>query len=531
MIGQTIGDYRVTELVSDKGGFGVVYKAVHKLLEQEVAIKALKPKFTADPEFKERFLTEARTQARLKHPNIVTLLNFLVHEEQYYLVVEFMEGVAQQDGGRATTLADLLRSGPLPQARFLNIFRQMLDGVGYAHQQGVIHRDIKPLNVLFSAQGAAKVADFGIAKILSGESSISVSGHRVGTPAYMSPEQVLDKKLTRASDIYSLGCVLYELAVGRLPFKESDTSSLFEAHLQEPPVPPRQVNPQVSERLEQVILKAMQKKPQNRFQTCEEFAAALADAERTPRPQPAVIKVPSLVGKSRDVAEELVTCLGLRFDLAEGDYSDKVPAGGVLTQQPAPGSETTPGQVVLVRLSRGSKPVFPDSSRTRPELTIPELGPPAPFSQPESRPTRPRRKTGWVVAGIVAGIAAVVLIAVFAGRKRPAVNGEGQPTAISPQPTAPSHTVPSGVTFLRTNAQGYEEYLRLKDSSVMVKIPAGTFTMGSDDFENDEKPVHQVHLDEYYIDKYEVTNRQYKRFCDATGRSRPYHPGFSGMSS
>ncbi len=278
MIGTTVGDYRVTGLISDKGGFGIVYKGVHRLLEQEVAIKVLKPKFTSDPEFQERFFTEAKTQARLRHPNIVTLLNFLVHDEQYHLVVEYMDGLPLPNGGRATTLAELLRAGPLPEDRLAGIFRQVLAAVGYAHEQGVIHRDLKPLNVLFTGQGLAKVSDFGIAKILSGESGVSVSGHRVGTPAYMSPEQVLDKRLTRATDIYSLGVMLYEMATGGLPFKESATTSVFEAHLQEPPRPPRQVNPAISVVLERAILRAMEKKPEKRFQSCAEFAAALKGA-------------------------------------------------------------------------------------------------------------------------------------------------------------------------------------------------------------------------------------------------------------
>ncbi|MBN1461918.1 MAG: protein kinase [Armatimonadetes bacterium] len=276
MIPTNVGDYRIVELISDKGGFGVVYKAVHQLLEQEVAIKALKPRFTADAEFKERFFTEAKTQARLKHPNIVSLLNFLEHAGEYYLVVEYMEGVELPDGSRATTLADTLVRGPLPEDKLAAIFRQVLDGVGFAHQQGVIHRDIKPLNVLFTAQGSAKVTDFGIAKMVGGETSVSVTGDRVGTPAYMSPEQVLNRPLDIRSDIYSLGVTLYEMASGGLPFKSTPTTSIDEQHIYADPPSLRGKSPQVSSALERVITKAMAKKPEERYQTCEEFAAAIA---------------------------------------------------------------------------------------------------------------------------------------------------------------------------------------------------------------------------------------------------------------
>ncbi|MBN1461917.1 MAG: serine/threonine protein kinase, partial [Armatimonadetes bacterium] len=218
MIGQTIGDYRVVEKLGE-GGFGVVYLATDTVLGRKVAVKTLDVLLTRDPKFRDRFFEEAQTQAQLQHPNIVTVFRFLEHEGQYYIVMEYLGGIMPPGGTRQGTLADLIKRGPVPQERLFPLFHQLLDAVGYAHSHGVLHRDLKPLNVLFTELGHPKVADFGIAKVLAGESSVSVSGHRVGTPAYMSPEQVLDKKLTRASDIYSLGCVLYEMAVGRLPFK------------------------------------------------------------------------------------------------------------------------------------------------------------------------------------------------------------------------------------------------------------------------------------------------------------------------
>jgi serine/threonine-protein kinase len=173
----------------------------------------------------------------------------------------------------------------VPEEKLLPLFRPVLDAVGYAHHHGILHRDIKPLNILFAESGVLKVGDFGIAKMVGGDTSVSMSGTRVGTPAYMSPEQVFDKRLTRATDIYSLGCTLYESATGKLSFKESDTSSLLEAHVTEPPVPPRQVNPGISESLERVILKALEKKPGDRFQGCEEFAEALAGVGAASQPR------------------------------------------------------------------------------------------------------------------------------------------------------------------------------------------------------------------------------------------------------
>ncbi|MBN1460943.1 MAG: serine/threonine protein kinase, partial [Armatimonadetes bacterium] len=329
MIGTTVGDYKITGKLGE-GGFGVVYKGVHRLSEQEVAIKTIDSVLTTDPKFRDRFFAEAKIQAKLKHPNVVVMHNFFEYESRYYIVLEYMEGVVQPDGGRVRTLADLIRQGPLPEDRLMGLFRQILGAIGYAHEHGILHRDIKPLNMLFCESGAIKVADFGIAKMVGGNTSVSMSGARVGTPAYMSPEQVFDKKLTRATDIYSLGCMLYEMATGALPFQESDTSSMVEAHVSDSPVPPREVNPQVSEKLEQVILKAMQKKPADRFGACGEFTSAMHTALNSSRPPlVAAVKVPSLVGRTGEIAAELVECLGLRLEVTDGSYSDVLPAGSV----------------------------------------------------------------------------------------------------------------------------------------------------------------------------------------------------------
>jgi serine/threonine-protein kinase len=285
MIGSTVGDYRITEKLG-AGGFGVVYKAVHRMLDQEVAIKTLDPILTRDPRFRQRFFDEARTQARLKHPNIVVLHNFFEHDSQYFIVMEYVEGMSLPGGHCARTLAELIKPGPIPESRILALARQILDGVACAHEHGVLHRDIKPLNVLLTERGLVKIADFGIAKIVGGETSVSVSGTRVGTAPYMSPEQVLNEPLTRASDIYSLGITLYEMATGEIPFKSTSTESIEKQHLYSPPPSLRKRNPWVSENLEAVVLKALAKKPEDRFQSCAELAAALEGRSVAPISQP-----------------------------------------------------------------------------------------------------------------------------------------------------------------------------------------------------------------------------------------------------
>ncbi len=350
MVGSVVGDYRITDKLGE-GGFGVVYKAVHRLSEQEVAIKTIDSVLTTDPKFRDRFFTEARIQAKLKHPNIVVMHNFFEHEDRYYIVLEYMEGVVLPDGRRARTLAELIRQGPIPEDRLVVLFRQILDAVGYAHHHGVLHRDIKPLNMLFAESGAVKVADFGIAKMVGGETSVSLSGARVGTPAYMSPEQVFDKKLTRSTDIYSLGCTLYEMATGTLPFKESDTSSLLEAHVSEPPRPPRQVNPAVSEQLAQVILKAMAKKPDDRYNNCHDFAGELAPTGKSRK-----VIVPHFRGLPVADAEALARQVGVLVVRRADEYSADVPLGAVLRQDPEFGSVIEQDSAVALHVSRGRQP-------------------------------------------------------------------------------------------------------------------------------------------------------------------------------
>ncbi|MFO7675688.1 MAG: bifunctional serine/threonine-protein kinase/formylglycine-generating enzyme family protein [bacterium] len=486
MIGVLVGNYRITEEVG-RGGMGVVYRAVHRKIEsQVVAVKLLSPKLIfGDPEAARRAADEANSQARLRgHPNIVSLFDYVENEDGLFLILEYIAGVR---GVR--DLAGLVKArGALPPEELGRLFGQVLSAVGFAHRHGIVHRDLKPLNIMLTEFGA-KVGDFGIARIVSGNTGVSVSGHRVGTPAYMSPEQVLDKRLDRRTDIYSLGCTLYEAATGRLPFDESDTSSFFEAHLQEPPIPPRRANPGISEAMERVILKAMRKKPQERFQSCEEFAEALENSLR--------LTAHSLQPEERSPQPPADS---LQPDEEKG-------------RQP-PAHSIRPEAVM--------RKTIPD-----PVAAVPEV--PHYSSLITHHP--PRRKAVLGI-GIGIAIAAVVLLVVLTGNRgrdaAPAGPGAAEQPAVSGERPAAG-----GMRSLGRNAQGYEEALWLKDSSVMVRIPAGAFTMGSDasDADSGEKPVRQVYLDAYHIDKHEVTNRQYKKFCDATGRGYPQDPGFESMSN
>ncbi len=355
------GYYKIVEEIGE-GGFGTVYKAIHRVLEQPVALKTLHTFLTKEPKFKERFFKEAETQAKLKHPHIVLIHNFFQEEGVYYIVMEYLEGMTLPDGQRIRTLSDLIKKGPLPEEQILSIFRQVLEAVGYAHNLGVLHLDLKPSNILFTSTGEVKVTDFGIARIISGERVGLASEIRVGTTPYMSPEQILNKPLNKSSDIYSLGITLYEMATGEVPFKRTETSSVEEQHLFSPPPKIREKNPKIPLAWEKIVEKALAKKPNERFQTCEEFLAALTQPPEEKIPIVEKVKTipcPALVGKTKKEAEAIANAQKLNI-LLEGEESSEItPEGLILYQTPEPGTLMGEGEAVKIIVSKGKalKPI------------------------------------------------------------------------------------------------------------------------------------------------------------------------------
>src|ERR1700691_1878710 len=265
MVGSEIGNYRIVEKIG-AGGMGVVYKAIDTNLERVVAVKALSPEFSGNPTLVERFRGEARAQAQLNHPNLATLYAFLVQDEVAYMVMEFVDG--------ETFHAMVAQRGPLPAEEAIPLFRQALAGIGHAHRLGIVHRDIKPTNIMLSRAGVVKVMDFGLAKVQGGH-GVTRTGVRLGTAYYMSPEQVLVKPVDARSDIYSLGATLYEMLAGQAPFHADSEFEILNDHVNTPPPPPTRLRPQIPSGVENAVLKALAKHPDQRFQTAEQFSAAL----------------------------------------------------------------------------------------------------------------------------------------------------------------------------------------------------------------------------------------------------------------
>jgi hypothetical protein len=262
---------------------GAVYKAVDLMLERDVAIKVLKPELADQPDVVERFRAEAVTLAKLNHPKIATLYSFFRDSGLYLMVMEFVPG---------QTLADLIAArGALDCGRAVQLFSQALEGIDYAHSLGVIHRDIKPANVMMTPAGVVKVMDFGIARVL-GSARMTRAGHLIGTIEYMPPEQVRGQHTDARSDIYSSGIVLYEMLTGRVPFMNDSEYNLMRAQIEEPPPPPREFSADIPVAVERAILRALAKKPEDRFSTAGEFRTALLEAAPGAAPSVVVPYVP-----------------------------------------------------------------------------------------------------------------------------------------------------------------------------------------------------------------------------------------------
>ncbi len=270
MLGQEIGNWRIESKLGE-GGMGTVYLARHKTLEMPVALKVLAHTLSRDDKFRERFIREARAQAQLRHPGIAQVMDFIEQGEDLFLVIEYLPG---------GTLAERLERNPkITPMTALSWTEQALSALDYAHQRGVIHRDVKPSNLMFDEAGRPKVVDFGIALTLDGR-RLTTTG-TLGTPHYMSPEQIRQKDVDHRTDVYAMGVVLYELLAGRPPFDAASDFDVRLAQVSDPPKPLREQNPEIPEELEAIVLKALAKNPNERYAGCGEFARALACVRET----------------------------------------------------------------------------------------------------------------------------------------------------------------------------------------------------------------------------------------------------------
>lgn len=249
------------------GGMANVWKAQDLALGRPVAVKILHDALTGDPEFLHRFDREAHAAANLTHPNVVTVHDVGQDHETHYIVMEYVDGEDLK--------AVIRREAPMPVERALDLAIQICAGVGYAHRAGFVHCDVKPQNVLITADGRVKVADFGIARALSSATLYTQTDMVWGSPHYFSPEQAAGEPPTPASDVYSIGVVLFEMLTGRTPFEADNPTALALMHLRDTPPLVTQFNPQVPVALEQIVTKLLAKEPAARYRTADQLARIL----------------------------------------------------------------------------------------------------------------------------------------------------------------------------------------------------------------------------------------------------------------
>lgn len=398
-----LGDrYELLEGVGE-GGMAKVYKAHCKSLDRIVAIKILKEEYSRDQAFVQSFKTEALAAARLSHPNIVNIFDVGQENDVHYIVMEYIEG---------QTLQEIIAAeAPLSPEKASEIAIMICEGIHHAHENGIIHRDIKPHNILVTKKGIVKVADFGIAQAIS-KKTLTFARDLVGTVHYISPEQAKGEPVTPATDIYSLGCVLYEMLTGRPPFDAESTITVALKHIHDEPLPPEQINPAVSKALSAVILKALEKHPSHRFTTAEEMSNALISqdaslsrmrkerngttiimspiqaGQKTPskrrkfRPAGMVIiavailgllsgiwwvmggsifgkevQVPNLQGMELKEATDTLAALNLKIAVAGRNFSDEVEKDLIISQEPPAEQTVKTGREIAVVLSKGPEMV------------------------------------------------------------------------------------------------------------------------------------------------------------------------------
>jgi serine/threonine-protein kinase len=378
------GRYRVIKRLGS-GGMADVYLVEDQQLGRRVALKLLYRHLAEDVQFVERFRREASSAAGLQHPNIVSIFDRGEWDGTYYIAMEYVEG---------HTLKEVIRErGPAPPEAAVDVVLQILRAARFAHQRGVVHRDLKPQNVLIDLDGRTKVTDFGIAR--AGASDMTETGSIMGTAQYLSPEQAQGRPVDARSDLYSIGIILYELLLARVPFDAESPVSVALKQVSEAPVPPREIDPTLPPALEGVVLRALEKDPARRFQNADEFIEALhtgrlseavvveeaapieeileEDDERGSRwwlwllillavaaialgayllLKPDQVEVPNVIGRTSATASQILQNRGFEVQIDPAVNAD-VPRDQVFAQDPRPGNTADEGSTVHLRVSSG----------------------------------------------------------------------------------------------------------------------------------------------------------------------------------
>ncbi len=441
-VGEIFGDYEVLEILG-AGGMGKVYKVRNTISNRIEAAKVLLPDLENSPELADRFLREIRVTATLDHPNIAKLHTALRLNNQLLMIMEFVQG---------TTLQEVISRGRLPFHQGVGYVMQVLSALSFAHERGIVHRDVKPANMMLTAGGVVKLMDFGIAK-MAADRKLTQTGHTMGSLYYMSPEQIRgETDLDGRSDLYSVGISLYEIVTGKKPFEAESQYSIMAAHLHETPRPPLELDPTLPPALNEIIMMAIAKEPEKRFQTADAFRQALAgllpagavsgaaavtpprstEAARAPQPGPPKPVERRPVRLSYMLAGSLATIALLALVLTQAPKwlrtSAEQEASSAEIQQQLPASTVQP-----------PPPGQPTAEQAGPEADVapPPAATEAPAESPAAAPPAPTPKT--ITSPLAAPRPAASLRTPSPTPQRP-VEPEPAPPPVATPPQAASRT-------------------------------------------------------------------------------------------
>ena len=558
MLGRLLdGRYRLIRKIG-QGGMGAIYRAVHIENLRICAIKLMTSLSPGKDDAIARFKREARNSVRIDSVHAVTVYDSGETDEGLlYLAMEFIDGKPL-----SRVIAE---QRVLPIERVIHITNQIAEALAAAHALPMIHRDLKPDNIMITRKGSdpdfVKVLDFGIAKALTeeGADNLTKTGFVLGTPVYMSPEQLLGEPLDGRSDIYSLAIIVFEMLSGRLPFEGDNPQAVMMKRVMSQPTRLRALAPTVSESVETAVMSGLERDPNARIANVEAFASELNRALHSST---------QIMGGA--VTRRLEDPSGVRATREWGGNETGLESGPVFTGQSVQSASPQPGSVntwaaTEIRYSPSQQQAIAQTSSptppTQPGSVVPPIGyPDQPAVTREatvvSKPAS--RAKGMLIAGVVLIVLVIAAILYFlpgSSSSGFAVVVKGAPAGSKifinekPQDTTASDgalkvaSVDPGKVNVRVSHEGFSDFIttitgakgetqtceaqllpEIDYSGAMVPIPAGKFVMGDDNHEPDERPAHEVNLPAYYIDKYEVSNSQYKKFCDETHRTYPPNP-------